>query len=103
MKDNIFEFTRENLPMFRKSLLKLENSNYNVYFYITDDLEILYADYPGPIRTFETASASKYKNVHAHTHWLRENSVKKTRVKVIAIDVTPEHADRIAQNDYLSK
>ncbi|QEG05508.1 hypothetical protein JK32_00197 [Shigella phage JK32] len=101
MKDNIFEFTRENLPMFRKSLLKLENSNYNVYFYITDDLEILYADYPGPIRTFETAS--KYKNVHGHTHWLRENSVKKARVKVIAIDVTPEHADRIAQNDYLSK
>ena len=99
MKDNIFEFTRENLPMFRKSLLKLENSNYDVYFYITDDLEILYADYPGPIRTFETAS--KYKNVHGHTHWLRENSVKKARVKVIAIDVTPEHADRIAQNDYL--
>lgn len=101
MKDITFEFTRENLPMFRKSLLKLENSNYNVYFYITDDLEILYADYPGPIRTFETAS--KYKNVHGHTHWLRENSVKKARVKVIAIDVTPEHADRIAQNDYLSK
>lgn len=101
MKDNIFEFTRENLPMFRKSLLKLENSNYDVYFYITEDLEILYADYPGPIRTFETAS--KYKNVHGHTHWLRENSVKKARVKVIAIDVTPEHADRIAQNDYLSK
>lgn len=101
MKDITFEFTRENLPMFRKSLLKLENSNYNVYFYITDDLEILYADYPGPIRTFETAS--KYKNVHGHTHWLRENSVKKARVKVIAIDVTPEHADLIAQNDYLSK
>lgn len=101
MKDNIFEFTRENLPMFRKSLLKLENSNYDVYFYITEDLEILYADYPGPIRTFE--KASKYKNAYAHTHWLRENSVKKARVKVIAIDVTPEHADRIAQNDYLSK
>ena len=101
MKDITFEFTRENLPMFRKSLLKLENSNYDVYFYITEDLEILYADYPGPIRTFETAS--KYKNVHCHTHWLRENSVKKARVKVIAIDVTPEHADRIAQNDYLSK
>ena len=101
MKDITFEFTRENLPMFRKSLLKLQNSNYNVYFYITDDLEILYADYPGPIRTFETAS--KYKNVHGHTHWLRENSVKKARVKVIAIDATPEHADRIAQNDYLSK
>ena len=101
MKDITFEFTRENLPMFRKSLLKLENSNYDVYFYITEDLEILYADYPGPIRTFETAS--KYKNVHCHTHWLRENSVKKARVKVIAIDVTPEHADLIAQNDYLSK
>lgn len=101
MKDITFDFTRENLPMFRKSLLKLENSNYDVYFYITEDLEILYADYPGPIRTFETAS--KYKNVHGHTHWLRENSVKKARVKVIAIDVTPEHADRIAQNDYLSK
>ncbi len=101
MKDITFEFTRENLPMFRKSLLKLENSNYDVYFYITEDLEILYADYPGPIRTFETAS--KYKNVHGHTHWLRENSVKKARVKVIAIDVTPEHADLIAQNDYLSK
>ena len=101
MKDITFEFTRENLPMFRKSLLKLENSNYDVYFYITEDLEILYADYPGPIRTFKTAS--KYKNVHGHTHWLRENSVKKARVKVIAIDVTPEHADLIAQNDYLSK
>lgn len=101
MKDITFEFTRENLPMLRKSLLKLENSNYDVYFYITEDLEILYADYPGPIRTFETAS--KYKNVHGHTHWLRENSVKKARVKVIAIDVTPEHADLIAQNDYLSK
>lgn len=101
MKDITFEFTRENIPMLRKSLLKLENSNYDVYFYITEDLEILYADYPGPIRTFETAS--KYKNVHGHTHWLRENSVKKTRVKVIAIDVTPEHADQIAQNDYLSK
>ena len=101
MKDITFEFTRENLPMFRKSLLKLENSNYDVYFYITEDLEILYADYPGPIRTFETAS--KYKNVHGHTHWLRENSVKKARVKVIAIDVTPKHADLIAQNDYLSK
>lgn len=101
MKDITFEFTRENLPMLRKSLLKLENSNYDVYFYITEDLEILYADYPGPIRTFETAS--KYKNVHGHTHWLRENSVKKARVKVIAIDVTPEHADQIAQNDYLSK
>ena len=101
MKDITFEFTRENLPMFRKSLLKLENSNYDVYFYITEDLEILYADYPGPIRTFETAS--KYKNVQGHTHWLRENSVKKARVKVIAIDVTPEHADLIAQNDYLSK
>ena len=101
MKDITFDFTRENLPMFRKSLLKLENSNYDVYFYITEDLEILYADYPGPIRTFETAS--KYKNVHGHTHWLRENSVKKARVKVIAIDVTPEHADLISQNDYLSK
>lgn len=101
MKDITFEFTRENLPTFRNSLLKLENSNYDVYFYITEDLEILYADYPSPIRTFETAS--KYKNVHGHTHWLRENSVKKARVKVIAIDVTPEHADLIAQNDYLSK
>nr|DAH85560.1 MAG TPA: hypothetical protein [Caudoviricetes sp.] len=101
MKDITFDFTRENLPMFRKSLLKLENSNYDVYFYITEDLEILYADYPGPIRTFE--KASKYKNVHGHTHWLRENSVKKARVKVIAIDVTPEHADQIAQNDYLSR
>ena len=102
MKDNIFEFTRENLPMFRKSLLKLENSNYDVYFYITEDLEILYADYPGPIRTFE--EASKYKNVHGHTHWLRENpGRKKARVKVIAIDVTPAYADRIALNDYLSK
>lgn len=101
MKDITFEFTRENLPMLRKSLLKLENSDYDVYFYITEDLEILYSDYPGPIRTFETAS--KYKNVHGHTHWLRENSVKKARVKVIAIDVTPEHADQIAQNDYLSK
>ncbi|ACL78152.1 hypothetical protein EpJSE_00203 [Escherichia phage JSE] len=59
MKDNIFEFTRENLPMFRKSLLKLENSNYDVYFYITEDLEILYADYPCPIRTFEEASQYK--------------------------------------------
>ena len=101
MKDITFEFTRENLPYLRNSLLKLENSIYDVYFYITEDLEILYADYPGPIRTFETAS--KYKNVHGHTHWLRENSVKKARVKVIAIDVTPEHADQIAQNDYLSK
>ena len=101
MKDITFEFTRENLPMFRKSLLKLENSNYDVYFYITEDLEILYADYPGPIRTFE--KASKYKNAYGHEHWLRENSVKKARVKVIAIDVTPEHADLIAQNDYLSK
>ena len=102
MKDTTFEFTRENLPMFRKSLLKLESNIYNVYFYITDDLEILYADYPGPIRTFE--AASKYKNAYGHEHWLRENpGRKKARVKVIAIDVTPEHADRIAQNDYLSK
>ncbi len=101
MKNLVVEFTRENLPQFRNSLLKLENSNYDVYFYITEDLEILYADYPGPIRTFETAS--KYKNVHGHTHWLRENSVKKARVKVLAIDITPEHADQIAQNDYLSK
>nr|DAG29713.1 MAG TPA: hypothetical protein [Caudoviricetes sp.] len=101
MKNLVVEFTRENLPQFRNSLLKLENSNYDVYFYITEDLEILYADYPGPIRTFETAS--KYKNVHAHTHWLRENSVKKARVKVLAIDITPAYADQIAQNDYLSK
>ena len=101
MKNLVVEFTRENLPQFRNSLLKLENSNYDVYFYITEDLEILYADYPGPIRTFETAS--KYKNVHGHTHWLRENSVKKARVKVLAIDITPAYADRIAQNDYLSK
>lgn len=101
MKNLVVEFTRENLPQFRNSLLKLENSNYDVYFYITEDLEILYADYPGPIRTFETAS--KYKNVHGHTHWLRENSVKKARVKVLAIGITPAYADQIAQNDYLSK
>ena len=100
MKDNIFEFTRENLPTFRNSLLKLVNSDYDVYFYITEDLEILYADYPGPIRTFETAS--KYKNEFGHTHWLREGSNrKKARVKVLAADITPERADQIAQNDYL--
>ena len=102
MKNLVVEFTRENLPQFRNSLLKLENSNYDVYFYITEDLEILYADYPGPIRTFETAS--NYKNVHGHEHWLRENpGRKKARVKVLAIDITPAYADRTAQNDYLSK
>ncbi|QHR71544.1 hypothetical protein kvi_65 [Escherichia phage kvi] len=73
MKNLVVEFTRENLPQFRNSLLKLENSHYDVYFYITEDLEILYADYPGPIRTFE--EASQYKNVHGHEHWLRENQV----------------------------
>lgn len=102
MKNLVVEFTRENLPQLRNSLLKLENSNYDVYFYITEDLEILYADYPGPIRTFETAS--KHKNVYGHEHWLRENTGrKKARVKVLAIDITPAYADRIAQNDYLSK
>lgn len=102
MKNLVVEFTRENLPQLRNSLLKLENSNYDVYFYITEDLEILYADYPGPIRTFETAS--KHKNVYGHEHWLRENpGRKKARVKVLAIDITPAYADRIAQNDYLSK
>ena len=102
MKNLAVEFTRENLPQFRNSLLKLVSSNYDVYFYITEDLEILYADYPGPIRTFETAS--KYKNAFGHEHWLREApGRKKALVKVLAIDITPAYADQIAQNDYLSK
>ena len=94
-------FNREVLPALRNTLINVIRENgkpTSTYLYIDDGLNVRYGSYPRPIKQFkDTANSTAY----SHDHWM-DLCEEPTHVSIVAVDVTPEEADKEAFKHYIN-